>query len=130
MNRYFQEVLDAHQLIVNWFAYPDTPPEVCDQLLTHFSPDYSMVTPSGNLLDYATLSSFFYSQGGAKLGLEINIEHMQLIQEGPQGAVVSYQERQLSPGQPATRRFSTVVFELGADNQILWRHLHETLLAP
>ncbi|WP_340615113.1 DUF4440 domain-containing protein [Xenorhabdus thailandensis] len=128
MNRYFQEVLDAHVLIRRWLGDATSPAEVCEDLLARFSPAYSMVTPGGGQLDYTSLTSFFRMQCGAKSGLEIEIDNMQLIAESATGATVTYQERQLLPGQDATLRFSTVVFELGADNQVIWRHLHETAL--
>ncbi|MHC5178435.1 DUF4440 domain-containing protein [Serratia rhizosphaerae] len=128
MNRYFQEVLDAHTLIRRWLGDGDSPVAMCDDLLARFSPDYSMVTPGGALLDFPSLTTFFRAQCGARPGLEIEIDNMQLIAESAAGATVTYQERQQLPGQEATLRFSTVVFELGADNQVVWRHLHETML--
>lgn len=76
-----------------------------------------------SLADY-----IFPRPAGARPGLEIEIDNMQLIAESAAGATVTYQERQQLPGQEATLRFSTVVFELGADNQVVWRHLHETML--
>jgi len=128
MNRYFQEVLDAHVLIRRWLSDTSCSPDVCDQLLARFSPAYSMVTPGGIKLDLSSLVTFFRSQRGQKVGLEIEIENMQLIAESATGATVTYQERQKMPGQAETLRFSTVVFEAGKDNQVMWRHLHETAL--
>ncbi|MFG1175129.1 DUF4440 domain-containing protein [Erwiniaceae bacterium CAU 1747] len=128
MNRYFQEVLDAHDLIRSWLGDASAPVEVCDSLLARFSPAYTMVTPGGGQLDYTALASFFRTQRGVKAGLEIAIENMQLIAESPTGATVTYQERQQLPGQGATLRFSTVVFESGTEGRVLWRHLHETAL--
>lgn len=126
MNRYFQEVLDAHELISRWLGEARAPQAVCETLLARFSPAFSMVVLSGNRLDYTGLCAFFRTQGGAKAGLEIGIENMQLVAESATGAVVSYQERQQLPGQNATLRYSTVVYELGADGKVMWRHLHET----
>ncbi|MGJ8524607.1 hypothetical protein LMG33818_000315 [Halomonadaceae bacterium LMG 33818] len=94
MNRYFQEVLDAHALIRHWLGHSDISVNVCDNLLERFSPEFSMVTPSGNQLDYTALASFFRNQWGARKGLEIEIENLQLITESPTGATVTYQERQ------------------------------------
>ncbi|SUE06443.1 Uncharacterized protein conserved in bacteria [Pantoea agglomerans] len=45
MNRYFKEVLDAHELIRNWLCNIEAHDEVCEELLARFSPAYSMVTP-------------------------------------------------------------------------------------
>lgn len=128
MNHYFKEVLDAHILIGRWLGEPNCPEDVCDKLLARFSPAYSMVTPNGVKLDYPSLVTFFRSQGGRKEGLEIKIENMQLITESAIGATVTYQERQSMPDQSESLRFSTVVFELGQNNQVIWRHLHETNL--
>ncbi|MDC9595088.1 DUF4440 domain-containing protein [Xenorhabdus sp. IM139775] len=126
MNRYFQEVLDAHELIRCWLGDSSTHPDVCENLLARFSPAYSMVTPSGALLDYTTLNTFFRTQCGAKAGLQIEIEYMQVIAESDKGATVTYQECQIIPEQSSTLRFSTVVFELDHEGRVIWRHLHET----
>ncbi|MBV4366774.1 DUF4440 domain-containing protein [Erwinia phyllosphaerae] len=126
MNIYFQEILDAHQLIRRWLGDASTPDAVCENLLARFSPAYSMVMPGGTQLNYATLCTFFRTQRGAKAGLEIEIENMQIIAESSAGATVTYQERQQLPGQPGTLRFSTAVFETGSEGQVRWRHLHET----
>ncbi len=128
MNRYFQEVLDAHELIRCWLGDEAASADVCETLLARFSPAYSMVTPGGAMLDFTTLASFFRAQRGAKKGLHIDIENMQLVAESAGGATVTYQERQQLPGQNATLRFSTVVFESEPDDTVRWRHLHETFL--
>jgi len=129
MNRYFQEVLDAHLLISRWLGEASAPQDVCETLLGRFSPAFTMVGLSGNRLDNAGLSAFFRTQGGAKAGLEIGIENMQLVAEGATGAIVTYHERQQLPGQSATLRYSTVVYELGEGGRVMWRHLHETAAA-
>ncbi len=128
MNRYFQEVIDAHELISHWLGDETAATEVCETLLARFSPAYSMVTPGGVVLDFMALASFFKTQRGAKKGLHIDIENMQLVAESADGATVTYQERQQLPGQNATLRFSTVVFESEQDGTVRWRHLHETFL--
>jgi len=128
MNRYFQEVFDAHQLIRHWLGDATSPQEVCDTLLARFSSAFTMVTPGGEQLDYTSLCAFFRTQRGAKAGLEIAIENMQIVAESATGATVTYQERQQIPGQDATLRFSTVVFTQGENGQVIWRHLHETWL--
>ena len=128
MNRYFQEVLDAHELIRCWLGDETASADVCEKLLARFSPAYSMVTPGGAMLDFTALAPFFRTQRGAKKGLHIDIENMQLVARSAGGATVTYQERQQLPGQNATLRFSTVVFESEPDGTVRWRHLHETFL--
>lgn len=128
MNRYFQEVLDAHNLIRAWLGNHTAKDEICDQLLARFSPAFSMVTPGGGMLDITTLTSFFRTQRGARVGLEIEISDMRIIAEGEKSATVVYKELQRLPDQPPTLRFSTVVFDVNRDDELLWRHLHETSL--
>ena len=129
MNRYIQEVLDAHELIQRWFSDAAAPQSICDELLARFSPAYSMVTLTGHQLDYSKLRGFFAAQRGAKADLQIDVGQPVLIAEGAQHGVVTYEERQQLPGQAATLRYSTVVFEVDTQGNILWRHLHETAAA-
>lgn len=128
MNRYFKEVQDAHVLIQNWLGDADAHADICERLLSRFSPKFSMVTPGGALLDFAALKAFFGTQRGARQGLNIEINGMQIIAENERGATVIYKELQQLPGQEATLRFSTAVFELDHDGYAIWRHLHETSL--
>ncbi|MBZ6386769.1 DUF4440 domain-containing protein [Pantoea piersonii] len=128
MNRYFKEVLDAHELISSWLGNTEADDDICVNLLSHFSPLYTMVTPGGMVLDFNGLKSFFLSQRGARQGLNIKIHDMQVIVEDTSGATVVYKEEQQLAGQDATLRFSTVVFELSDDDHVIWRHLHETFL--
>lgn len=125
MNRYFTEVIDAHVAIENWLE-KGMGEETA--LLARFDPAFSMIALNGNRLDFAALSAFFHAHRTAKPGLEITIEEMTLVAEWPTGAVVSYREKQMLPGQAATLRNSTVVFEQ-AQSGLVWRHLHETTLA-
>jgi len=126
MNRFVKEVFDAHELIQRWFSDATAPQSVCDELLARFSPAYSMVTLTGKQLDYPTLCGFFAAQRGAKTGLQIEVEHPVLVAESAEHGVVTYRERQQLPGETATLRYSTVVFEVDGQGQVLWRHLHET----
>ena len=129
MNRFVKEVFDAHVLIQRWFSDCDAPQQVCNELLARFSPAYSMVTLTGQRLDYPALCACFRAQKGAKPGLKIDVEAPVVIAENTAGAVIAYQERQPLPGQPETLRYSTVVFAVDEAGSILWRHLHETAAA-
>ncbi|MGK3135285.1 DUF4440 domain-containing protein [Pantoea trifolii] len=126
MNRYFKEVMDAHELIRNWLGNSAADDEVCEKLLARFSPAYSMMTTGGVLLNINQLKSFFRTQRGARPGLNIEITDLQIVAESEGGAIVTYKERQKICELAATLRFSTVVFELNQDGSVIWRHLHET----
>lgn len=125
MNPYFTEVIDAHIAIERWLGKGAGEEQA---LLARFTPDFSMIALSGAPLDFAALCAFFRTHRAAKPGLEIEIEEMKLVAEWPTGAVVSYREKQSLPGQSATLRYSTVVFER-QPNVLGWRHLHETAAA-
>ncbi|WP_413502916.1 DUF4440 domain-containing protein [Serratia proteamaculans] len=125
MNRYFTEVIDAHVAIENWLEKGMGEETV---LLARFDTAFSMIALNGSRLDFAALSAFFHAHRAAKPGLEITIEEMTLVAEWPTGAVVSYREKQMQPGQAVTLRNSTVVFEQ-TQTGLGWRHLHETTLA-
>jgi len=128
MNLFLKEVLDAHELIKEWLGNETAKDEVCEDLLTRFSPAYSMVTTGGGLLDFTTLNSFFRTQRGARPGLAIEISDMRVIAESDTGATVVYKELQQLPDQSPTLRFSTVVFESKPNGKIIWHHLQETAL--
>jgi hypothetical protein len=128
MNRYFQEVLDAHEFIRRWLGEATTQNHVCDDLLARFSPDFTMVSTAGSLLDFDALNRFFRTQRGVRKGLTLDIMDMQMVAESERGATVCYKEQQHVPGQNTTLRFSTVVFELNEQGKVRWRHLHETAL--
>ena len=124
-NPYFHEVIEAHRFIQQWLG-SQAAPEVCESLLLRFSESFSMVGISGKTLDSAGLAQFFRANGGAKQGLEIEVFALHCVSQWPDGAVISYQERQTVPGNAATLRHSTAVFIRTAEGKILWRHLHET----
>ncbi|MGO2257293.1 MAG: DUF4440 domain-containing protein [Hafnia alvei] len=125
-NPYFVEVVESHELIQQWFANTSASETLCEQLLSHFSPAFTMVGMSGMLLNYPAVCAFFRANGGAKAGLSIEVSEMTIITEWENGAVVSYKETQTQPEQPKTVRFSTAVFEKDSQGKVLWRHLHET----
>lgn len=128
MNRYFQEILDAHEIIRHWLGDEEAKDDLCDNLLARFSPDFMMVSPAGVILNFDALNRFFRTQRGARKGLTLDIMAMQVVAESETGATVCYQEHQQIPGQQSSLRFSTAVFELDPQEHVIWRHLHETAL--
>lgn len=122
MNRYIQEVIEAHVAIENWLGKGEGDVQA---LLARFSPVFTMVTPGCKTLTFDSLSAFFQAQRGAKPGLKISLDEITVIAEWPGGAVVSYSEWQSLPGQENTLRHSTVIFS-NAGSDLLWLRLHET----
>jgi hypothetical protein len=122
---YFDEVIQAHIAIEQWLAEERDESEL-EQLLTRFSPQFSMISPLGRVLDFEALNELFLMAGGKKLGFRIELSELRGIAWHESGATVSYREQQTDATGLHSDRRSTVVFEKQADGKVLWRHLHET----
>ncbi|RON18133.1 DUF4440 domain-containing protein [Pseudomonas brassicacearum] len=122
---YFDEVIQAHVAIEQWLAEERDDAEL-EQLLSRFSPQFSMISPLGRVLDFEALSELFQLAGGKKLGFRIELSDLRGVALYEGGAVVSYREQQTDATGLHSDRRSTVVFEKDADGRLIWRHLHET----
>ncbi|MDP9655832.1 UNVERIFIED_ORG: hypothetical protein J2W87_003774 [Pseudomonas putida] len=121
---YFDEVIQAHVAIEQWLAEERDASDL-EKLLTRFSPQFSMVSPLGRVLDFDALNELFTLAGGKKLGFRIELSELLGIALYEGGATVSYREQQTDAAGLHSDRRSTVVFEK-LDDRILWRHLQET----
>ena len=122
---YFDEVIQAHIAIEQWLA-EDQDESALERLLTRFSPQFSMISPLGRVLDFAALNELFLLAGGRKLGFRIELSDLRGIALYDGGAVVSYREQQTDATGLHSDRRSTVVFEKHGAGPVIWRHLHET----
>jgi hypothetical protein len=122
---YFDEVIQAHVAIEQWFAVEEDDAAL-DRLLSRFSPQFSMVSPLGRVLDLEALSALFRMAGGKKIGFRIELSELNGIALHERGATVSYREQQTDATGLHSDRRSTVVFEKIASGRVVWRHLQET----
>lgn len=122
---YFDEVIQAHVAIEQWFAVEEDVAAL-DRLLSRFSPQFSMVSPLGRVLDLEALSALFRMAGGKKSGFRIELSELNGIALHEHGATVSYREKQTDATGLHSDRRSTVVFEKIASGRVVWRHLQET----
>ncbi|MEZ1315976.1 DUF4440 domain-containing protein [Pseudomonas fluorescens] len=122
--QYFDEVIQAHIAIEQWLAEEQDPAQL-DQLLSRFSPQFSMVSPLGRELDFAALNELFMLAGGKKLGFRIALSELRGLALHDAGATVSYREQQTDATGLHSDRRSTVVFEK-VEGRVMWRHLQET----
>ncbi|WP_149088589.1 DUF4440 domain-containing protein [Pseudomonas prosekii] len=122
---YFDEVIQAHVAIEQWFAVEEDAAAL-EKLLQRFSPQFSMISPLGRVLDFAELSALFRTAGGQKRGFRIELSELNGIALHAGGATVSYREQQTDATGLHSDRRSTVVFEKQPGGRIVWRHLHET----
>ncbi|KWK21700.1 hypothetical protein WT77_19860 [Burkholderia stagnalis] len=128
-NPYFQEVVDAHVDIEQWLsgrAAGGRPAPLLARLLARFSPRFTMITLQGAAIDFAGVDALFSQGHGARPGLRIEIDALQVIAEWDGGAAIGYRETQADDAGRRTVRRSTAVFERDARGRIVWRHLHET----
>ena len=122
---YFNEVIQAHVAIEQWFAVEEDAAAL-EKLLERFSPQFSMISPLGRVLDFAELSALFRMAGGQKRGFRIELSELNGIALHAGGATVSYREQQTDATGLHSDRRSTVVFEKQPGGRIVWRHLQET----
>lgn len=124
-SEYFDEVIQAHIAIEQWLAEQRDASEL-QHLLTRFSPQFSMISPLGRVLDFDGLNELFLLAGGRKLGFRIELSELRGIALHDTGATVSYREQQTDATGLHSDRRSTVVFEKQAGGKVVWRHLQET----
>ncbi|WP_175819214.1 DUF4440 domain-containing protein [Burkholderia sp. BCC0419] len=127
-NPFFTEVVDAHVDIERWLSGRAEPGRLAT-LMARFSPGFSMITPSGTVLDYAGVDALFSHGHGARPGLVIGIDELRALAVWSDGATVGYRETQTDAQGRRTVRRSTALLRREADGVIVWRHLHETLVA-
>lgn len=122
---YFAEVTQTLVDIEQWFA--GTPDRgVLNRLLARFSPQFSMIAPNGNSLDFAALQQLFETLGGARAGMRIELSEMHGLDQHAHGATLSYRELQSDASGVLNDRRATAVIEKLPSGQLRWRHLHET----
>jgi hypothetical protein len=127
-NPYF-DALKAINLEVQAWYTGVAEANALDRLMARFSPQFSMVLPTGGTLDFATLRDIFAQHGGHRPGFAIEITSQVVVADYPCGAVVTYCERQSDGDVTLNLRRSTVVFERDAHGNVLCRHLQETFYA-
>ncbi|ALX13745.1 hypothetical protein P350_19150 [Burkholderia cepacia JBK9] len=127
-NPFFKEVVDTVADIECWLS-GRAGRERLATLMARFSPEFSMITMSGTVLDYAGVDALFSHGHGARPGLVIGIDELRALAVWSDGAAIGYRETQTDGEGRRTVRRSTAMFRREADGLIAWRHLHETAVA-
>ncbi|MBP9742419.1 MAG: hypothetical protein KBD37_03580 [Burkholderiales bacterium] len=120
------EVYKSHVLIEEWFkgTYKATP-QLLQQLLSVFTPDFSMISPNGNQLNRHDLKHMLSGMRGARPNVRIEVTTPQVILSGDNYCILKYEEFQHME-QEILHRLSTAVFISDGNGSVLWHHLHET----
>jgi hypothetical protein len=124
------EVVGLHEFFVGWFtgalAADDA---VFAQFGEALHPDFSMVVPSGEMLDReAVVASVRRAHASAGDSFRIEVRDVVDRMVGEDAVLVTYEEWQFVGGQVVNRRTSSawLVGCADAPRGVQWRHLHET----
>jgi hypothetical protein len=120
------EIDGLHRLLQAWFRGEggDDPAPV----LQRFDEGFLMITPAGRLLPFAAFAAGFPALRGTRPGLVMEITEVAVRHESAGSALVTYRERQVTPG-AANDRASTALLLDRRDRAVpVWRHLSETMI--
>ncbi|MET3230563.1 UNVERIFIED_ORG: hypothetical protein ABIC54_002757 [Burkholderia sp. 1263] len=124
-NPYFKELDDIHVEIEALFD-GSADDGALERIMTRFAEPFTLIMPSGLVLDHAALRETFAKLRGARPGSRISIRDREIVADYPSGAVVKYREYQRDNAGNANVRRSTAVMNLDAHGRVTWRHLQET----
>ncbi|KMV69579.1 hypothetical protein WB66_14935 [bacteria symbiont BFo1 of Frankliniella occidentalis] len=119
-----RSVIVLHELIAEVFHGDGSK---VPELLAHFAPEFTMVTPGGKMLALADVAALFTRLTGGRQGVVIRIEQCQIISQSEQDVVIHYHELQ-QQGDVHTHRISLAVIDCSATSP-RWRYLQETMVA-
>ncbi len=125
-DRAIAEIDGLHRVLQAWFrAEGERDPAL---VLNHFDPRYTMVTPTGVLLPYATFAAAVPGLWGTRPTLVMTItgETIRHIEGG--AALITYHERQDLAGTTTNRISTALLLDVPGRATPVWRHLQETLL--
>lgn len=120
-------VVVLHQLIERIFNHADACDNTMGLLLSHFHPDFRMVTPQGKQLDLNDVENLFHRMRGQQKGLRIATSEHAIISKQENEVTIQYRELQMLNGHSHTR-ISLAVLDYSTANP-RWRYLQETLVA-
>ncbi|MDZ7279098.1 hypothetical protein [Pantoea eucrina] len=120
-------VVILHQLIERIFNQSSAHDDSIDLFLSHFHPEFTMVTPQGKQLDFNQVEALFRQLHGQREGMRIaTSEHAIISQQGKE-IVIQYREMQMMNG---THQSRIALAVLDCSTAIpRWRYLQETLIA-
>lgn len=120
-------VVVLHQLIERIFNHADHNDDSIDLFLSHFHPEFSMVTPQGKRFDLNEMEALFRQLRGQRKGMRIAISDYRVISEHQQEITIQYRELQMMNGINQSR-ISLAVLDCTTSIP-RWRYLQETLIA-
>ena len=130
LSRASAEVVDLHRFFVDWFDKRRCEAADFSRFERVMGEDFTMVVPTGQLLDRAAVLGYVKASRGTFDGdFAISIEDIRPGWQSGDVIVLTYVEAQQRAGQASRRRSSTIfTVSSSAPNGVEWRHLHETWL--
>lgn len=120
-------VVVLHQLIERIFNQTSGEDDSFHLLLSHFHPDFRMVTPQGRLLDLNQTEELFRQLRGKREGMRIATCEHAVISQQKEEVTIQYRELQMMDGTDQTR-ISLAILDCSTSVP-RWRFLQETLVA-
>ncbi|WP_459046950.1 DUF4440 domain-containing protein [Stenotrophomonas sp. PSU_St99] len=121
------EVHHLHDKLQAWFR-ADVGVDALEDLMAHFSADFSMVGIAGRRLDRDAVKALFVGGHGARAGLQISIEALQAVDAPSPLAVLRYCEgHSIDGGIPAWRESLAVLRH--EQGRWRWLALHEVTVS-
>ena len=117
------EIHHLHDKLQAWFR-ADVGADALEDLMAHFSADFSMVGIAGRRLDRNAVQALFAGGHGARPGLQISIDAVQAVDAPSPLAVLRYREGHLIDGSKPVWRESLAVLRQEA-GRWRWLALHE-----
>ncbi|WP_017346885.1 hypothetical protein [Pantoea sp. A4] len=116
-------VVELHQLIEQIFNHSNDS-DAMSLFLSHFHPEFTMVTPQGAALNFNDTEALFRRLQGAREGMRIATCEHRLISSHEKEVTVQYREIQMMNGESHSR---IAVAVLDFSSRVpRWRYLQET----
>ncbi|MDF7660383.1 hypothetical protein PUG81_15530 [Erwiniaceae bacterium L1_54_6] len=119
-------VVVLHQLIERIFNQSESTDDSIELFLSHFHPDFKMVTPQGKQLDLNAVEVLFRQLRGQREGMRIATSEHAIISQQSQEVTIQYRELQMMNGNNQSR-ISLAVLDCTTSIP-RWRYLQETLV--
>jgi hypothetical protein len=119
-------VVVLHQLIERIFNQSESTDDSIELFLSHFHPDFKMVTPQGKQLDLNAVEVLFRQLRGQREGMRIATSEHAIISQQSQEVTIQYRELQMMNGNNQSR-ISLAVLDYTTSIP-RWRYLQETLV--
>lgn len=122
------EIVELHHFFIAWLGgeLPKTA-EVFARFSATAAPSFTIIGPSGQLVERTALVEGLYAAHGSRPNLEIWIERPLLRLRTGQLSLVTYEEWQREAGKVTARQSSALFIDApSTPNGLAWLHVHET----